>query len=437
MNECGRRTRTNYNPNMDVDEIGSSSGEEEDDDEDEDMDALLHDACITGDHRSVSTLLSYGADVNATNSQGATCLQSAVHNNHVDDVMTALLDAAADVNQTDTERGISALHVAAARNHEAAARLLLERGANAESRCALGTTPFEIAEWFGSLHVVRLLRRHNCAAGIDQLISTADVVGHSTVAATSSSPDHPPALPEEFAAQATQLALPLRRLIVDGVDPATVPAAAVVHSLRMSLTQFRRARAALAPPADEILLRVPSVLDPSECARLRAAVDAGAATQPDSVDGLADHQLDCHTIADLERLCAGTDGAEVGIVDRLERLADRFLSEERRAAATLGTARSALRIRQAFIRRYTPSGRPWFNFHQDTGPLTVNIALADDRAHHGGTLLALYDGRVRAIERQEGEATVHPSALLHGVSRIRGGVRYSLIVFWGGSEKQK
>ena len=42
---------------------------------------------------------------------------------------------------------------------------------------------------------------------------------------------------------------------------------------------------------------------------------------------------------------------------------------------------------------------------------------------------------MRAIDRAEGEATVHVSTLLHGVSRVRGGagdgsVRWSLIVFY-------
>ena len=40
------------------------------------------------------------------------------------------------------------------------------------------------------------------------------------------------------------------------------------------------------------------------------------------------------------------------------------------------------------------------------------------------------DGEVQCVERDEGEATVHLSSLLHGVGAMRGsGVRYSLIVF--------
>ena len=87
-------------------------------------------------------------------------------------------------------------------------------------------------------------------------------------------------------------------------------------------------------------------------------------------------------------------------------------------------------VRQCFVRRYTAVTRPWFGFHTDTAQLTANIALSHHGDHHGGVLLGLVQGTVRRIERGEGEATVHPSTLLHGVTRMRGGVRHSLIVFY-------
>lgn len=91
-------------------------------------------------------------------------------------------------------------------------------------------------------------------------------------------------------------------------------------------------------------------------------------------------------------------------------------------------------VRQCFVRRYTPMTRPWFTFHTDAAALTANIALSDDDAHRGGRLLALLEGEVCCIARAEGEATIHPSTLLHGVSRMTGGVRFSLIVFYETSE---
>ena len=62
--------------------------------------------------------------------------------------------------------------------------------------------------------------------------------------------------------------------------------------------------------------------------------------------------------------------------------------------------------------------------------MTVNVALSDDAAHSGGKLLAVCNGEVRALERDEGGATVHSSKLLHGVSKMTGGTRYSLILFF-------
>ena len=92
--------------------------------------------------------------------------------------------------------------------------------------------------------------------------------------------------------------------------------------------------------------------------------------------------------------------------------------------------------------------------------MTANIALSDDAAVEGGDLLGLYAGAVRAIRsrtispisplfppaqplhlplisprslisRAAGEATVHRSSLLHAVTRVQRGSRYSLIMFFG------
>ena len=86
---------------------------------------------------------------------------------------------------------------------------------------------------------------------------------------------------------------------------------------------------------------------------------------------------------------------------------------------------------EIFVRRYAAGTRPWFPFHQDRAELTINVALSDDAEHGGGRLLCVYDGRVHRLMRHEGTATVHRSTLLHGVSRMTSGVRYSLILFFG------
>ena len=88
----------------------------------------------------------------------------------------------------------------------------------------------------------------------------------------------------------------------------------------------------------------------------------------------------------------------------------------------------------SFARRYCADTngqeQPLTSLHFDSAALTVNVALSADNAVDGGRLLGVYDGRVHNIERAEGDATVHSSALLHGVTRMRKGVRYSLILFF-------
>jgi hypothetical protein len=53
----------------------------------------------------------------------------------------------------------------------------------------------------------------------------------------------------------------------------------------------------------------------------------------------------------------------------------------------------------------------------------LNVALSDDGEHGGGRLVAIYDGAVRTIERCEGAATLHPSSLMHAVTRMTDGTR--------------
>merc|ERR1712190_587630 len=73
---------------------------------------------------------------------------------------------------------------------------------------------------------------------------------------------------------------------------------------------------------------------------------------------------------------------------------------------------------EIFVRRYTADSRPWNPFHNDSAAFTVNVALGHDTSFEGGRLLACYGGSVRSIIRTEGEATVHSSTLLHGVTMM-------------------
>ena len=100
-------------------------------------------------------MLKKGADVNRANKYGATPLQAACLNGHVE-VARLLLDKGAEVDRAD-EDGWTPLYAACLGGEVDAARLLLERGANGEIEIAVGgwwdprawarsRTPLEVAQ---------------------------------------------------------------------------------------------------------------------------------------------------------------------------------------------------------------------------------------------------------------------------------------------------
>ena len=150
-----------------------------------------------------------------------------------------------------------------------------------------------------------------------------------------------------------------------------------------------------------------------------------AQVRVDSVDGLPNRDLPL-SVSDL--------GAVVG-----PEAARQLLSLPARFGRSCGDSegwvdRSRSTVVGVFARRYSAdtlgSDQPWTSFHFDNAATTVNVALSADADVHGGRLLGMYAGGVHVISRDAGEATVHSSRLLHGVTRIRGGTRYSLIMFF-------
>ena len=83
-----------------------------------------------------------------------------------------------------------------------------------------------------------------------------------------------------------------------------------------------------------------------------------------------------------------------------------------------------------FLRMYSPQTRPYIAFHSDTCSYTVNIALNDDDSFDGGRLLTVNGSALKAPSRPVGSAIVHAGNLVHGVTRIKSGTRYSLILFF-------
>lgn len=129
----------------------------------EEEDALgLWMAARSGDQTTVKRLLSSGIapDVPILNTfydgmeRGSTALQIAAIRGHVE-VVKALLEARATVD-TPTGRGYSPLHLACEFSQFAMAALLLEKGADPESRTTYGDTPAHLTRH----HLLRCLLRH-------------------------------------------------------------------------------------------------------------------------------------------------------------------------------------------------------------------------------------------------------------------------------------
>ena len=270
------------------------------------------------------------------------------------------------------------------------------------------------------------------------------------------------ALPPGYHALAEKMAEPVRDLVVHNKDPAGVSVDDVLGGLGLPAVQQSSpaqyaglkslALLSLLPKstgAEAEVLHVDSALEPVACEACRKAVDAASFSAADSVDGCTDFQLNC-TRKELEEFVGKRRVAQLWSVAnkalRHFRGEEDWPSDEEELEEEEGSEEqldkpesnpSLLDAHEIFIRRYTPDTRPWFPFHRDRSELTINIALSDDAQHGGGRLLCLLDGAVRRVERSEGGATVHPSSLMHAVSRMTHGARYSLIIFLGRNERIK
>ena len=220
-------------------------------------------------------------------------------------------------------------------------------------------------------------------------------------------------LPPAFSAAAAEMPEPLRSLLVDNLPPENVDGAALAEAMSCLPLAVPMGR------ASDVLCK-PGLLDAASCAALRTAVDErGLDTDYDTVDGVADHQLNM-TPDELSALI-GKAQLEAIIA------AGRELDMWRGGSGSC----ERLPLVEVFVRRYTPHTRPWHPFHQDRAAITVNVALSDDCAHGGGRLVGIFADGAAGFERSEGCATVHLSRIVHGVTRMTHGIRHALIVFLG------
>lgn len=112
-------------------------------------------AAAAGHTRALRFLISKGADINSTGSQGTTVLMEAASGGHIE-IIDTLLDLGTAVDTQDAQ-GFSALMYAAFNGRENSVALLLKRGANKALRNRSGETAGDIAAKRKFTNVVRLL----------------------------------------------------------------------------------------------------------------------------------------------------------------------------------------------------------------------------------------------------------------------------------------
>lgn len=204
----------------------------------------------------------------------------------------------------------------------------------------------------------------------------------------------------------------VRRFLVENADPGSAGAADIETIRGHGIV------GADAGAADGRLIENVPALRSDQCEALCRFAEAHMTSiVPDSVDDLPEYQVNL-SIEDLAELL-GRD-----TVDALLKL-----PETLGAPGDLATGDLYERV-EIFLRMYSPQSRPYIAFHSDLCSYTVNIALNEDTGFAGGKLLALSGSSLTVPSRAVGTAIVHAGNLVHGVSKIESGTRYSLIMFF-------
>jgi ankyrin repeat protein len=143
------------------------------------------DAAMRHDTAEVRRLIQSGADVNATQADGATALHWAAYHGDAS-LASLLLDAGADVAAAN-RNGSTPMWLAASRGDAAVIKALLDKGADADEELPLGRRPLMLAARSGNEEAVRALlakgadpNAKESARGTTALMQAADQ-GHADV----------------------------------------------------------------------------------------------------------------------------------------------------------------------------------------------------------------------------------------------------------------
>ena len=104
----------------------------------------------------VLRLINHRADIKAEDEDGRTALHRAAENGHNETVLI-LVEHGAEVNTKEAKYGQTPLHLAALNGHKAVAQTLLENGAKANLKDSDEWMAIHVAAWIGNEEVVRVL----------------------------------------------------------------------------------------------------------------------------------------------------------------------------------------------------------------------------------------------------------------------------------------
>ena len=117
----------------------------------------LHSAIAKGDYANAMKMIEQGTDIEAKDTgPGASPLHYAVMKGSLP-MIGMLLQRGADVNSR-TKSGTTPLHTAVLYNHFESAEYLLDKGAEVNSKSSSGVTPLELARTAKYKHIEKLLR---------------------------------------------------------------------------------------------------------------------------------------------------------------------------------------------------------------------------------------------------------------------------------------
>ncbi len=206
----------------------------------------------------------------------------------------------------------------------------------------------------------------------------------------------------------------VRRYLIDNVDPLNATAQEL-EQVRSHGLDFND------PNVNKVtLIEDVPVLSNQQCQLLRQYVDEHITSiVPDSVDDHPEYQVNLSPQLLHQLLGADTTQKLVKLPKRLD---DSYVPDDPDTA----DKKHQLSI---FLRMYSPQTRPYIAFHSDICRYTCVVALNDSREYDGGRFVMIADNRLQIAPWQAGKALLHAGNLIHGVSKLTQGTRYSLVMF--------